>query len=236
MAQDKDVRFQLSLFERWQLRHGETEVHLAGRQQRLVSALAIYGARHRRYLSGLLWPDSREACAMESLRVTVHLISRQAPGLLAVEGSVLSLVDGVRVDFQDLLARIKDCERSDSNSTHDACLAHIQPAHLLPGWYEDWVILEQHKLRDVYLRTLIVHARRWLDVGEAEKAMEAAKTALELEPLHEICAGLLMRAELNTGNRAEALRVFANFRTRLLDELGLSPSEHLVKLALAIRG
>jgi DNA-binding SARP family transcriptional activator len=81
-----------------------------------------------------------------------------------------------------------------------------------------------------------MHARRWLDLGEAEKGAAAAKSALEIEPLHEACAGLLMRAELNMGNRIGALRVFENLKKSLCTELGVSPSEHLVQLAVAIRG
>ena len=86
---------------------------------------------------------------MESLRVTVHLISHQTPGLLKVEGQALSLVDDVRVDLLQFLARLKNSACSISAPGDDTCLAWIQRADLLPGWYEDWVILEQSKLRDI---------------------------------------------------------------------------------------
>src|SRR5688500_4796631 len=121
MIQDNDVRFELNLFERWQLLRGQTEVHVAWRQQRLISALATYGPRNRRYISGLLWPDSPDARAVESLRVSMHLISREVPGLLVSSGPIVSLADGLRVDLQQCLAQVRRCERTGSNAAEDAC-------------------------------------------------------------------------------------------------------------------
>lgn len=236
MIQDNDVRFELNLFERWQLLRGQSEVHVAWRQQRLISALAIYGPRNRRYISGLLWPDSPDARALESLRVTMHLISREVPGLLVNSGPILSLADGLRVDLHQCLAQVRKCEQTDSNAAEDVCFSRLLHAELLPGWYEDWVLLEQNHLRNFRLRALVMHARRWLDRGEAEKAADAAQGALDLEPLHEACVCLLMHAELKMGNRAGALHAFESFRGKLRMELGISPSDYLMQLAARIRG
>lgn len=208
---------------------------MASRQQRLVSVLALYGPRNRHYVSGLLWPDSPEARALESLRVSVHLISHQTPGLLVNAGPVLSLTDSLSVDLHRCLELVKTCEQSDSDSAEDACLSNLLRAELLPGWYEDWVILEQNRLRNFRLRALIGHARRWLDRGEAERAADAARNALVLEPLQETCVALLMRAELQAGNQAGALLTYESFRSRLSVELGVNPSDHLMHLAADIR-
>src|SRR3954454_14361835 len=61
--------FQLSLFQSWKLCRDSCVMHVAARQQRLITALAIHGTRPRSYLAGLLWPESGEARALESLRV-----------------------------------------------------------------------------------------------------------------------------------------------------------------------
>lgn len=236
MIEDNVVRFQLNLLERWQLFCGNTEVHIASRQQRLISALALYGPRNRRYLSGLLWPDSPDARALESLRVSLHRISHQIPGLLVNGGSVLSLADHLDVDLHQCREQVRTCINPGSNSGEDPCLAHVLHSELLPGWYEDWVVLEQHRFRDFRLNTLILHAKRWLDCGEAEKAAAAARSALTLEPINETCVWLLMRAELKMGNRAGALYTFKNFRATLARELGVNPSDQLMKLAAIIRG
>ena len=234
MAEDNGVRFELNLFQRWQLLRDQIEVTVSPRQQRLISALAIHGSRHRRYLGGLLWPNSPEALALESLRASVHLISRQTPGLVVVNGPVLFLGDSLVVDVHNFLKQVRNCERLDRDSNHDGCLTYLLGDELLPGWYEDWVILEQHRLQNVRLRALLMHGRRWLERGEAEMAIEAADRALNIEPLHETCVGLMMQAELDMGNRAGALLTFEKFCARLTSELGVAPSGHLLKLAAAI--
>jgi DNA-binding SARP family transcriptional activator len=230
MAQDNGGQFQLNLIQYWQLRQGQTEIHVAWRQQRLIAALAIHGPRQRAYLSGLLWPERPEARAKESLRTTVHLISSQVPGLLKSEGQVLSLANGVSVDLHQLLGQIKELEQPDSQ-LDDAFLSGLRSADLLPGWYDDWVLIEQQRLRNIRLRAFLLLARRWLDRGDVHRALEAAESALELEPLHESCVELLMSAEVRAGNRARALRTFEAFSTNLDLELGISPSENLTKLA-----
>jgi SARP family transcriptional regulator, regulator of embCAB operon len=236
MVKDNDVQFELNLFENWRLLHGKIEVRVASRQQRLISALAIHGPRNRRFLSGLLWPDSPEARALESLRVSMHLISRQVPGLLVVGGPTLSLTDSLSVDLHQCLAQVRNCEQIDSVAAENACFSQLLHAELLPGWYEDWVVLEQNRLQNFRLQALVWLARRWLDRGEAEKAAAAAQSALDLEPLHEACVGLLMHAELKMGNRAGALHAFESFSGNLWTELGLGPSEYLGQIAADIRG
>ncbi|MFJ5695049.1 bacterial transcriptional activator domain-containing protein [Arthrobacter sp. NPDC093125] len=96
-------------------------------------------------------------------------------------------------------------------------------------------MLEQNRLRNLRIRALVLHARRWLESGDAAKAAEAARTALELEPLYEACVGLLMHAELKLGNRAGALHSFETFKALLDTELGVRPSAAMIKLADGLR-
>ena len=230
MAQDNGGRFQLNLIQCWRLWQRQTEVHVAWRQQRLIAALAVHGPRHRGYFSGLLWPEKPELRAKESLRTSVHLVVSQIPGLIKSDGQVLSLADDVGVDLDQLLKKIKDFEQPTSNLDDDL-LSQLRCGDLLPGWYDDWVLLEQQRLRNIRLRAFLLLARRWLDRGDIHKALEAAESALELEPLHENCVALLMSAEVRAGNRARAIRTFESFSANLDLELGISPSPKLLKLA-----
>ena len=217
--------FQLSLFQSWKLRRGSCLLHLAARQQRLITALAIHGPRPRSYLVGLLWPESCESLAMESLRVSMHLVSRQVPGLLVNGGAELSLSDSVEVDLHRVRACVRELSQKGINGNAAASLNLLRDADLLPGWYDDWILFEQNRLRQDRLHAFHIIGRESLARRDFEVALEASEAALELEPLCESAVGLLIQAQRQQGNNAAALRAFEKYRTNLNEDMGLAPSE-----------
>lgn len=235
MGDDGYGHFQLRLLQSWQLRRDTDVVHVAARQQRLITALAITGPRPRSYLVGLLWPDKAEARALESLRVSVHLVSRQLPGLLVNDGAVLSLSSRVEVDLHRVRAGIRALAQPGLNGNMAACLPLLRDAELLPGWYEDWVLFEQGRLSQERLHAYNIIARESLAHGDYETASEAAEAALEVEPLYESAVGLLIQAESRQGNAVAALRAFEKYRARLKEELGLTPSDTIFRLVSEVR-
>lgn len=230
MGNDGYGCFQLSLLQSWQLRRDTDVVHIAARQQRLITALAINGPRPRAYLVGLLWPECRESRALESLRVSMHLVSRQVPGLLINGGTVLSLSELVDVDLHRVRAQIRELRRAGLNGNVASSLHQLRDAELLPGWYDDWVLFEQSRLRQDRLHAFHIIARESLARCDFEAALEASEAALELEPLYESAVGLLIQAERRQGNNAAALRAFEKYRAKLKEDMGLVPSEAIRRL------
>jgi DNA-binding SARP family transcriptional activator len=228
--------FRLTLLQSWQLRRGTDVVHMAARQQRLITALGINGPRTRSFLVGLLWPECPESRALESLRVSVHLVSRQVPGLLINGGTVLSLSELVDVDLHRVRDQIRELSRSGLNGNVASCLHQLRDAELLPGWYDDWVLFEQSRLRQDRLHAFQIIARESLARCDYEFALEAAEAALELEPLYESAVGLLMQAEREQGNHAAALRAFEKYQVKLKEDMGLAPSGAIQRLVSEISG
>ena len=222
--------FQLSLFQSWKLRRDSCLLHVAARQQRLITALAIHGPRPRSYLVGLLWPESCESLAMESLRVSMHLVSRQVPGLLVNGGAELSLSDLVEVDLHRVRTCVRELGQTGLNENVASSLNLLRDAELLPGWYDDWILFEQNRLRQDRLHAVHIIGRESLARRDFEVALEAAEAALELEPLYESAVGLLIQAQRQQGNNAAALRAFEKYRTQLNEDMGLTPSEGIRRL------
>lgn len=227
--------FQLCLFRSWQLLWGAEVVHVAARQQRLITALAINGPRPRRYIVGLLWPEHPEPRAMESLRVSVHIITRQVPGLLINGGAVLSLSELANVDLHRIRTQIRQLNRAGLNGGTRSFLHELRHAELLPGWYEDWIVFEQARLRQDRLRALLVIARESLVRCDYEVAVEACEIALELEPLYERAVGLLIQAHRQQGMNASALIAFEKYQAQLEADMGISPSGELQRLISRVR-
>jgi DNA-binding SARP family transcriptional activator len=203
--------------------------------QRLVAHVCLSGRPPRAAIAGHLWPDVPEAHAHGSLRSALWRLHKVAPGLVKVCGNVLSLADGVRVDVRELgdwAHRVQDPQcRVHDMEIPDAGLR----GELLPGWYDEWVILERERLRQLRMHTLELVAARWVVAGRYGDALQAAYAAVRAEPLRESAHRAVVRVHLAEGNAAEALRAYEQFRCMLADELGVPPSAQMARLVHALR-
>jgi DNA-binding SARP family transcriptional activator len=229
MGNDDYGILELDLMRSWQLRRDGAVVHVAVRQQRLIAALAVRGPSLRNYLAGMLWPEYPDAKALESLRVAVHLMTRQVPGLLVKDGALLTLDSRVAVDLYTVRALLKEAALSSTGSTW-TLLRDLRDAEFLPGWYEDWVIFEQSRLRHDQLRAFTLAAREFSGRGDHGGAAEAALAALEIEPLYESAVRVLVASELAQGNLASALLAYDKYQEQLLSDMGVPPSDGLRQL------
>jgi len=106
----------------------------------------------------------------------------------------------------------------------------LKPGELLPDWYDDWVLQERERLRQLRLLALEAAGERLLETGRRSEASIVALAAVCADPLRETAYRLLIRSHLAAGNLAEAVRQFGIFRARLWRELGLEPSAEIVEL------
>ena len=208
---------------------------LASSAQRLVAFLAL-NARPlpRAYIAGMLWIDTPERRANGSLRSALWRV--RLPGVNVVEttGDYLGLCPDVVVDVHnaaDQAGRLLDpsctCLESDFDES-PFC------GELLPGWYEDWVLIERERERQVRLHALEALCERLVVKGRFGKAIIAGLAAVNAEPLRESAHRALIRAHLAEGNPGEALRQYRMYSELLHDELDLQPSPHMKELLQAI--
>ncbi len=114
-------------------------------------------------------------------------------------------------------------------------LGGVLAGELLPGWYDDWVLLERERLRQLLVHTLEVAATRYAASGRYTEAMQAAYAALRAEPLRESAHRVIVQVHLDEGNVAEALRAFDRCRALLADELGVRPTDQMCRLVGGLR-
>jgi DNA-binding SARP family transcriptional activator len=101
---------------------------------------------------------------------------------------------------------------------------------LLPGWYDDWVIFERERLRQLRLHALDALAERLTAQGRYADALETAMESVQAEPLRESANRTIIAIHLAEANAAEALRHYRFFRDLLRSELGLEPSARLATM------
>jgi DNA-binding SARP family transcriptional activator len=203
--------------------------------QRLVAHLGLSHRPARAAVAGLLWPDVPESQAQGSLRSALWRLQKVAPGVVDVSSGVLALAPAVRVDVREFNewahASINPRADSDRSILADVGLS----GELLPGWYEDWVLLERERLRQLRLHALEALADKLTRVGRHAEAVQAAQAAVQAEPLRETARRALVRVHLEQGNVAEAIRTYESFRERLFAELGVAPSPQMEQLVAGVR-
>ena len=101
---------------------------------------------------------------------------------------------------------------------------------LLPGWYDDWIVLERERFRQLRLRALDTLCERLAEAGCLDAALEAGLAAVAGEPLRESSHRAVVRVHLADGNVAEAIRQYRLYRQLLHDHLGLEPSGQMTEL------
>ncbi|WP_448608649.1 AfsR/SARP family transcriptional regulator [Geodermatophilus sp. URMC 60] len=198
--------------------------------QRLVAHLCLSHRPTRTVMAGHLWPDVPEGQAHGSLRSALWRLNKAAPGLVEASGSAVHLAADVRVDVRDLSdwaqRAIAPPRGAHDVAVPDAALL----GDLLPGWYDDWVLLERERLRQLRMQALEAVAARLALLGRHCEALQAAHAAVRAEPLRESAHRTLVSVHLAEGNVAEAVRAYELFRTLLQDELGVPPTEQMTRL------
>lgn len=198
--------------------------------QRLVAYVCLTGRPARSAVAGQLWGDVPEEQAHGSMRSALWRLHRVAPGTLDTAGGALTVARGVRVDVRDLCAwaaRVRD-PRADPDEL-GLPTPELQ-GDLLPGWDDDWVVVERERLRQLRLYALETLAARLVAAGRPGEAVEAAHAAVRGEPLRESAYRALVQIHLAEGDVAAAVHAYRRFRTRLRDELGLDPTDRFTRL------
>ncbi|MGH2806947.1 MAG: AfsR/SARP family transcriptional regulator [Actinomycetota bacterium] len=210
------------------LRHRGRPIDLQLGAQRLVALLAI--ERHpvsRAHAVGRLWPDVTDDRASANLRSTLWRVRHTGVALIAsVDQHNIGLMPTVQVDLHDIVNQ-ESLLVDDYVERAVIRLDDSLSEDLLPGWDEDWVVVERERVRQLRLHTLEAIATRLVERGRWREAIEVAFAAVREEPLRETAQRCLIEAHIAEGNVVEAVRQYQSFRALLRRELGVEPSVDL---------
>jgi DNA-binding SARP family transcriptional activator len=114
--------------------------------------------------------------------------------------------------------------------------ASVAGRALLAGVDLEWAERARQTLRSVRVRAVSCLASAALANAEWPLAAQFARTQVELEPFRETGWQQLMKALAGAGNRAEALRAYAECRELLMKEVGAAPSPETEAIVRDLRG
>jgi len=205
------------------------EVGLNAGAARVLAALGLYAPNPvaRPELGALLWPEKLRERALANLRGILWRLPDEAKMVVLDKGDGLALEGSVAVDTGRLSNAVDGVEPD------VAALA----APLLPGWYDDWVLVERERVALAQMATLETRAQRLLASGEAAGAIEAALASIAIEPLRELPHRLVIRGHLAEGNIAEAIDHLERTSSYFAEEIGAAltiETTELVRLGAGV--
>jgi DNA-binding SARP family transcriptional activator len=196
--------------------------------KQLLAFVALRRRRvERRQAAGTLWPFGDEERAAGNLRSALWRLRRAGIDVVVADKWSLALSAEALVDLhltEQWATRLIE-GRGDERD-----LAVIPSAaaalDLLPGFYDDWALIERERIRQRILHALEALSERLAAAGRFADAIEAALLATSAEPLRETAQRALIKAHLAEGNRTEAQRSYRAYRDLLYRELGVALPGH----------
>ncbi|MFE2165459.1 BTAD domain-containing putative transcriptional regulator [Streptomyces sp. NPDC059447] len=215
----------LQLLGQFRLAYGAEAVDLCPNAQRLLALVGLRSCVSRTVLAGTLWPNATEAHARGSLRSALCKLPRGERAPVTCCRNTVSITDAVTVDARVLAdTALRVVQSAGARGAEPVPAVLFGDGELLPGWEDDWVLLERERLRQLRLHALDALAHGLAREGQHALALEAALTSVRTEPLRESAHRAVVAAHLAEGNMQEAVRHYVAFWRLLDEELGVPPS------------
>lgn len=205
----------------YDLRLDGSPIRIRSRPARTLLAylLLTRGTHHPRgRLGGLLWPDSTEANARKNLRQALWRLRKAI-------GEDYLITDAETVAFDSDAAFWLDVAVLELAPEEDLeAVAAAYLGELLPGFYEDWVLLERDRLAAVYeqrmerLVTELLGQERWAE------ARQQAESWIAKGQTPEAAYRALMLAHAASGELSKVESAYQRCVEALHQEVGVAPS------------
>ncbi len=204
--------------------------------QSLLAYLLVYRdrAHPRSVLATLFWGESDEARAQANLRNALYSLRHMLEGPKGRFGQYI-LTEGGAVRFHpksSYALDVAEFEETIESALHTAgeeratlltkAIA-LYKGDLLPGFYDDWVVIEQEHLRELYLQALKELVAYHAEHREYSAAILWARRVISVSPLQEEMHRALMQLYALTGDRTAALHQYVECEAVLQKELNAAP-------------
>lgn len=170
--------FQFRLLGQFDIRLDGKRVVVSSRagQSLLAYLILTAGTAHRREkLAGMLWPDTTDENARKNLRQELWRIRKAIPAQELDTVHEYLLADEFTITFNrdaDYWLDVALLERAETDLQSLTSGLSVYQGELLPGFYEDWVILERERIQTLFESKMeqfvekLVEAERWTTVQE----------------------------------------------------------------------
>lgn len=202
------------------------------RLQSLLTFLLLHrnAPQSRQQIAFQFWADTTEAQARANLRFFLHRLRRELPDadhfLETNDSTILWRADAPFTldvaSFEDALAKAEHLT-GDARRLLLEQAADLYRGDLLPDCYDEWIVPERERLKQLYLDALAQMVRESENQHAYRDAIAYAQRLLRHDPLQEETYQQLMRLHAQNGDRVSALRAFHMCAAVLERELSVEP-------------
>ncbi|GAA3162461.1 AfsR/SARP family transcriptional regulator [Nonomuraea salmonea] len=222
-----------------QLEAGAGKVTFSGRQGALLAALLLQADRvvSTQRLAEAIWAEPLPSGAASRVRMLVSEVRRAcaalgAPVIHTQRPGYLVRLGPARLDlacFQDQIALARQAPAEQALGHYDEALRWWRGAPLagITGSYAE---TQAEWLDGLRLDALEERLSVLLALGRTTDVVTEARALSGEAPFRERLHEQLMQALYESGRPSEALEVYRQFRCRLVNELGLEPTDELQQL------
>jgi WD40 repeat protein/DNA-binding SARP family transcriptional activator len=201
----------------------------AGQSLMAYLLLTAHTTHRREKLAGLLWPDTTDENARKNLRQELWRI-RKALTASQVSTTEYILTDELTIAFNPEASYWLDVAQLERDLSSSASLdEHIQQAklyqgELLPGFYDEWLVLERARVQALYERQMQQLLTQLIAEGRWTSTLEWSERWIALGLTPEPAYRALMIAYAALGDPAKVAATFDRCVEALEKELGVKPS------------
>lgn len=214
---------------------GEPQTQINQPQQQLLLAyltLCAQTPQPRRRVAFTFWPDHSEPRAYANLRRALHKLRSDCPAIDHFLTSSSTALCWPRtphfsldvLHYEDLLAQANQV--TDRPELRNVLMqaADLYRGELLPGHYDDWLLVERERLEQGCIQLLHRLVNLLVEEGAYESAIAYATRVRHTDPYREQTYWLEMTLYEKAGDRTAALRAYHDCVAMLERHLGVEPS------------
>jgi predicted ATPase/DNA-binding SARP family transcriptional activator len=213
----------------FQIQSGKKSVSLTSRQAQSLFAFLLLNAGtsfRREKLAGQLWPESTEESARDYLRHALWRIRKalqEASSATYLKSDDLTISFDASTDYWLDAARIRSVsEQAPAEELIEALSAYS--GELLPGFYDEWVVLERQHLQGMYERKVERLLESLQEAGRWDEVLEWGEKWIALGQKPEAAYRYLMSAHAAKGDLSKVVGTYERF-VKSMREFGVEPSE-----------
>jgi DNA-binding SARP family transcriptional activator len=231
---------------------GGTELPAADLPRRARQVLAVLAARHDRIqskdaLADAVWGDDLPGNHVAALEHYVSVLRRRLqPAASAATYFIVTRSGGylfdtgrAELDLAVLRRRVRDLDTltpgtPERLAVHESILELARELPFPEDPYAEWADAARTEVQIAAVNARLEIATAGLE-RDATRSMRLAQEAIELNPFLEPAYRAAMDAAVAMGRPDDALRFFERCRKVLSEELGVAPSQELLRLHREIR-